>query len=54
LFGANAAGNAASFGPDLEKANTAAEKIFKILEAPSKINAVEMDEKNQGKKVNID
>jgi ATP-binding cassette, subfamily B (MDR/TAP), member 1 len=54
IFGANAAGNAASFGPDMEKAEVAAKKIFKVLEAPSKINAVEMDDQNTGKKVSLD
>ena len=49
LFGASAAGNAQSFGPDMEKAEAAAKKIFKVIEEPSTINAVEMDE---GKIVN--
>ena len=35
FFGANAAGNASSFGPDVAKAETAAKKIFKIIEEPS-------------------
>ena len=35
MFGANAAGNASSFGPDVAKAETAAKKIFKIIEEPS-------------------
>jgi hypothetical protein len=43
LFGANAAGNAASFGPDVKKAEIAANKIFKVIEVPSAINAVEID-----------
>jgi hypothetical protein len=43
MFGANAAGNAASFGPDMEKAGLAAKKIFKVIEVPSTINAIEMD-----------
>jgi uncharacterized membrane protein len=43
FFGANAAGNAASFGPDVTKAEAAAKKIFKVMEMPSTINAVEMD-----------
>jgi len=54
MFGANAAGNAASFGPDMEKANAAAEKIFKIIELPSTINAVEMDEKKNKKNIDAD
>jgi len=44
MFGANAAGNAASFGPDMGKAEAAAQKIFKIIERPSTINAIKMDE----------
>lgn len=43
MFGANAAGNASSFGPDVTKAEAAAKVIFKIIEQPSTINAVEMD-----------
>jgi ATP-binding cassette subfamily B (MDR/TAP) protein 1 len=43
FFGANAAGNASSFGPDMVKAEAAAKKIFMIIEEPSTINAVEMD-----------
>jgi len=30
-------------GPDMAKGNTAAENIFKVIEMPSKINAIEMD-----------
>jgi hypothetical protein len=43
FFGANHAGMAMSMGPDLGKAQLAATKIFKIIEFPSKINAIEMD-----------
>jgi ATP-binding cassette subfamily B (MDR/TAP) protein 1 len=43
MFGANAAGNASSFGPDVAKAEIAAKKIFKVIEVPSSINAVKMD-----------
>lgn len=43
MFGASAAGSASSYGPEMGKATSAAEKIFKILEFPSLINAVEMD-----------
>jgi hypothetical protein len=31
-------------GPDIGKAREATDKIFKIIEKPSKIDAVEMDE----------
>jgi ATP-binding cassette subfamily B (MDR/TAP) protein 1 len=44
MFGANAMGNAMSFGPDVAKAEVAADKIFKIIEVPSIINAIKMDE----------
>ena len=43
FFGASYAGTSFSLGPDVTKAKTAAETIFKIIETPSKINAVEMD-----------
>lgn len=43
FFGASQAGTAQSLGPDVTKAKSAAEKIFKIIEQPSKINAIEMD-----------
>lgn len=40
MFGAFATGQASAFGPDANKAKTAAEKIFKITEAPSEIDAL--------------
>lgn len=43
FFGASQAGTAMSMGPDVGKAGVAAAKIFRIIEAPSKINAMEMD-----------
>lgn len=49
LFGAMEAGSAVSMGPDFGKAQIAATKIFKIIEYPSEINAVEMTEKKLGK-----
>lgn len=45
LFGAQQAGQAAGWGPDIGKGYLAAEKIFAILEDPSEINAIEMDAK---------
>lgn len=48
FFGASQAGTAMSLGPDFAKTAAAATKIFKIIEEPSEINAVEMDK--QGKK----
>lgn len=54
MFGANAAGNAASFGPDMEKAEKAAKKIFKIIEEPSLINAVKIDDDKTKKSINLE
>jgi ATP-binding cassette subfamily B (MDR/TAP) protein 1 len=45
LFGASQAGSAMSLGPDIGKAGTAAENIFRIIEYPSKINAIEQNKK---------
>jgi ATP-binding cassette subfamily B (MDR/TAP) protein 1 len=39
MFGAMQAGNAAAFGPDMGKAQMAAERVFKIIDYPSQINA---------------
>lgn len=44
FFGANQAGTAAAMGPDMGKAQISATKIFKIIEQPSEINAIKMDE----------
>lgn len=41
LFGASQAGTAMSLGPDIGKAVIAATNIFRIIEYPSKINAIE-------------
>jgi len=41
LFGASHAGTAMSLGPDIGKAVIAAANIFRIIEYPSKINALE-------------
>jgi len=51
FFGASAAGNAAAFGPDIGKAGTAAENIFKIIDYPSQIDAVEIDTQNTKKRL---
>jgi hypothetical protein len=37
MFGAQASGQASSFGPDLGKAKTAAGKIFGIIDTPTQI-----------------
>jgi ATP-binding cassette subfamily B (MDR/TAP) protein 1 len=54
MFGASAAGSASSYGPEMGKAKAAAEKIFKIIEHPSSINAVEMDNDNSKISINMD
>ena len=41
MFGAFATGQATAFGPDSNKAVSAAEKIFKITETPSEIDPME-------------
>lgn len=43
MFGGFSAAQASSMGPDLAKGIDAAEKIFKIVETPSEINAIEED-----------
>lgn len=45
LFGASQAGTAMSLGPDLGKAVIAATNVFRIIEYPSKINAIDQDKK---------
>ena len=44
FFGAFGAGQATSFGPDIGKATSAAIKIFKIVETPTEINALDPNE----------
>lgn len=43
MFGASQAGTAASMGPEMGKATSAAANIFRIIEHPSEINAIEID-----------
>lgn len=43
FFGASQAGTAMSMGPDIGKARVAATNVFKIIEQPSKVNAVAQD-----------
>lgn len=52
FWGAQKAGQALSMGPDMSKGNTAAEKIFKIMDCPSTINAIKMD--NQPEYISAD
>ena len=47
FFGASQAGTAMSLGPDIGKATIAAANIYRIIQHPSKINAVEMNEKKE-------
>ena len=51
MFGASQAGMAQAFGPDMAKATTAAERVFGIIETPSRINAVQMDSKPEQKRI---
>jgi len=39
MFAASQAGNAAGFGPDIGKATVAAQRVFKIIDFPSQIDA---------------
>ena len=43
FLGANQSGLAAAFGPDMAKASAAAERIFKVIDQPSRINATLID-----------
>ena len=43
MFGAQQAGMAAAFGPDMGKAEAAAKRIFGIFEYPSAIDAIQID-----------
>jgi ABC-type multidrug transport system fused ATPase/permease subunit len=50
MFSAFQAGNAAAFGPDMGKAKVAAERVFRIIDYPSRIDARASEEK--GLKIN--
>ena len=41
MFAALQAGNATAFGPDMGKAKAAAERVFKIIDYPTNIDARE-------------
>jgi len=43
MFGAQQMGQAASMGPDIGKATAAATKVFKIMEYPSRIDAIAIE-----------
>jgi len=51
MFGASQAGTAASMGPEMGKATSAAASIFKIIEYPSEINALAIDNDTSAKKI---
>jgi hypothetical protein len=44
MFGATHMGTASAMGPDIGKAGGAAKRVFKIMESPSQIDAVTIDE----------
>ena len=56
LFGASQAGMAASYGPDMGKATAAADRVFKIIEHESEINAIGIDQSKEKeyKRLNIE
>lgn len=47
MFGAQHLGASAAFGPDIGKAKAAADRVFKIVNYPSQINAVQMDKEDK-------
>ena len=54
MFGATQAGQAQQFGPDVGKATAAAKRVFKVMEQPSEIDALEMDVKNDKRRLDSD
>ena len=53
MFGASHMGTAQGFGPDMAKSSAAAERIFKIINHPSPINAIEMDKDTTKQRLNL-
>jgi ATP-binding cassette subfamily B (MDR/TAP) protein 1 len=53
MFGASNAGTAAAMGPDMGKATVALDRIFEFVRYPSSINAIEMDDKKEGKSLDL-
>ena len=51
MFGASHAGTAQAFGPDVAKAASAADRIFAIIDYPSEINAMEIEKKGTGRRI---
>lgn len=43
MFGAMGSAQGQQFGPDIGKAKAAANKIYKMIDEPTKVNAVEVD-----------
>jgi len=54
FFGASHVGTALSMGPDIAKAGIAATKVFKIIEQPSQINAIEIDNDSKKKRISVE
>jgi len=54
MFGAMQAGNAVAFGPDMGKAKAAANRIFKIIDYPSSIDARGSTQNDKCQKVNLE
>lgn len=53
MFGAQQMGTAFAMGPDAGKGELASQRVFRIVESESTINAIEMDSKKSGKMINI-
>ena len=51
MFGASQAGTAASMGPEMGKATSAATNIFRIIEHPSEINAIAIDSNEKAHRI---
>jgi ATP-binding cassette subfamily B (MDR/TAP) protein 1 len=47
MFGAMHSGQASQFGPDIGKAKGSSKTVFDIIEAPSKINAIQINENKE-------
>jgi ATP-binding cassette subfamily B (MDR/TAP) protein 1 len=53
MFGASHMGSASAMGPDIGKANGAATRVFKIMEYPTSIDAIALDENKETKKLDL-
>lgn len=54
MWGASHMGSASAFAPDIGKAQAAAERIFKLHDFPSKMNACAMDSDTSKKSLNLE